>query len=451
MVDQREQVWIIGGGLAGCEAAWQVASRGIAVTLYEMRPGTMTPAHQTDRLAELVCSNSMGSLLVGRAPGLLKEELRRLRSLVIGCAERSAVPAGRALAVDREAFSGAVTEAIQSHPLIKLVRDQVTQLPSGPVTVVASGPLTSERLAESIATLAGSRQLYFYDAMAPIVQAESINMQVAFRASRYQDDEGDYINCPMSPDEYRRFVGALAEAEQAPLRVFEREDERFFEACLPIEVLARRGQDALAFGPLRPVGLVDPRTGRRPHAVVQLRQDNLAGTLYNLVGFQTSLRWDEQRRVFGLIPGLEHAEWVRFGQMHRNTYINSPELLEPSMAWRGDPRLFFAGQIVGTEGYMGSTASGLLAGINAARAARAEPAVVPPATTMLGALVRYVTTAQAGAFQPMKPNQGLLPPLSESLRGKRERGEAYAARALADMDVFVRDSGILDDCSENLG
>lgn len=449
MVDLREHVCIIGGGLAGCEAAWQAASRGIAVTLYEMRPATMTPAHQTDRLAELVCSNSMGSLLVGRAPGLLKEELRRLHSLIIDCAERAAVPAGRALAVDRDAFSRAVTEAIVSHPLIRVIREQVTQMPCGPVTVVASGPLTSEALAESITTLAGNRQLYFYDAMAPIVQAGSIDMQVAFRASRYQDDEGDYINCPMSPEEYGRFVDALVSAEQAPMRPFEGEDERFFEACLPIEVLARRGHDALAYGPLRPVGLVDPRTGRRPHAVVQLRQDNLAGTLYNLVGFQTSLRWDEQRRVFGLIPGLEHAEWVRFGQMHRNTYINSPELLEASMAWRGNPRLFFAGQIVGTEGYMGSTASGLLAGINAARAVRAESALIPPATTMLGALVCYVTTAQDSPFQPMKPNQGLLPPLGEPLRGKRERGDAYAARALEDMDAFIRDSGILDYSAES--
>jgi methylenetetrahydrofolate--tRNA-(uracil-5-)-methyltransferase len=450
MADQREHVCIIGGGLAGCEAAWQAASRGISVTLYEMRPGIMTPAHQTDRLAELVCSNSLGSMLVGRAPGLLKEELRRLHSLILSCAERSAVPAGRALAVDRDAFSGAVTEAVQSHPLISVERHQMTQIPGGPVTVVASGPLTSEALAESIATLAGSRQLYFYDAMAPIIQAESIDMQVAFRASRYEDDEGDYINCPMSSEEYQRFVGALIEAEQVPLRSFEKEDEQFFEACLPVEVLARRGQNSLAYGPLRPVGLVDPRTGRRPYAVVQLRQDNLAGTLYNLVGFQTSLRWDEQRRVFGLIPGLEHAEWVRFGQMHRNTYINSPELLEASMAWRGNPRLYFAGQIVGTEGYMGSTASGLLAGINAARAVRAQTALVPPDTTMLGALARYVTTKQAGSFQPMKPNQGLLPPLSERLRGKRERGEAYAVRALADMDAFIRDSGILDDSSENL-
>ena len=421
-------VSVIGGGLAGCEAAWQIASRGVPVTLHEMRPGRMTPAHQTDGLAELVCSNSLGSTIVGRAPGLLKEELRCLGSLILQCAEASAVPAGRALAVDREAFSGAVTRAIESHPLIRVQRDQVTALPDEGVTVVASGPLTSDALADAIAALAGESQLYFYDAMAPIVEAESIDMQVAFRASRYDEGEADYINCPMSREEYERFVSALIEAEQAPRRAFESEDERFFEACLPVEVLARRGLDALAYGPLRPVGLVDPRTGRRPHAVVQLRQDNASGTLYNLVGFQTSLRWEEQRRVFGLIPGLEHSEWVRFGQMHRNTYINSPMLLEASMAWRGSPSLFVAGQIVGTEGYMGSTASGLLAGINAARAFQGRPVLTLPDTTMIGALTKYVTTAQSGQFQPMKPNQGLLPPLSTRPRGKRQRGEAYAER-----------------------
>jgi methylenetetrahydrofolate--tRNA-(uracil-5-)-methyltransferase len=444
MIEQSDQVCVIGGGLAGSEATWQVASRGIPVTLHEMRPIKRTPVHQSAMLAELVCSNSLGSTLVGRAPGLLKEELRRLHSLILTCAEDAAVPAGRALAVDRDLFSGAVTHAIESHPLIRVLRDEVTEIPKG-LVVVASGPLTSDALAASIAAIAGERQLYFYDAMAPIVQADSIDMQRAFRASRYQDGDADYINCPLSEAEYERFVTALLEAERAPLRAFEQEDERFFEACLPVEVLASRGRDALAFGPLRPVGLTDPRTGKRPHAVVQLRQDNLAGTLYNLVGFQTNLRWEEQRRVFGLIPGLEHAEWVRFGQMHRNTYLNSPAVLEPSLAWKGNPRLFFAGQMVGTEGYVGSTASGLLAGINAARTTRGLPTVLPPATTMLGALARYVTTAQVVSFQPMKPNQGLLPPLDEHLRGKRERGEAYAARALAVMESFVQESGILCD------
>ena len=445
MENTHEAVSVIGGGLAGCEAAWQVARRGIDVTLYEMRPAVLTPAHQTGRLAELVCSNSLGSTLLGRAPGLLKEELRRLGSLILQCAEKAAVPAGRALAVDRDVFSASVTEAITTHPRIRVERQQVTSVPAGPVTVVASGPLTSEALAESIAALAGESQLYFYDAMAPIVTADSIDMQVAFRASRYEEGEAHYINCPMSKDEYETLVAALVSAERAPLRSFEREDAHFFEACLPVEVLASRGTDALAYGPLRPVGLTDPRTGRRPYAVVQLRQDNLAGTLYNLVGFQTNLKWDEQRRVFGLIPGLEHAEWVRYGQMHRNTYINSPDLLDASLAWRTNARLFFAGQIVGTEGYMGSTASGLVAGINAARVARGTPPVTLPATTMLGALLRYITTAQETQFQPMKPNLGLLPPLVEPPRGKGQRGEAYSERALSDLDEFVCVSHVLDD------
>jgi len=441
----HQSVSVVGGGLAGCEAAWQIARRGIDVTLYEMRPAVPTPAHQTGLLAELVCSNSLGSTLVGRAPGLLKEELRTLGSLILQCAEKAAVPAGRALAVDRDVFSASVTEAITAHPRIRLERQQVTSVPSGPATVVASGPLTSAPLAESIAALAGAKQLYFYDAMAPIVTADSIDMRVAFRASRYEEGEADYINCPMSKDEYETFVAALVSAERAPLRSFEREDARFFEACLPVEVLAGRGTDALAYGPLRPVGLTDPRTGRRPYAVVQLRQDNLAGTLYNLVGFQTNLKWDEQRRVFGLIPGLEHAEWVRYGQMHRNTYINSPDLLDASMSWRTNAKLFFAGQIVGTEGYMGSTASGLVAGINAARVTRGAAPVTLPPTTMLGALLHYVTTPQETQFQPMKPNLGLLPPLAESPRGKRQRGVAYSERALADLDAFVSVSRVLDD------
>ncbi|NLT72878.1 MAG: methylenetetrahydrofolate--tRNA-(uracil(54)-C(5))-methyltransferase (FADH(2)-oxidizing) TrmFO [Chloroflexi bacterium] len=445
MEREPEAVQIIGGGLAGCEAAWQVASRGIRAVLYEMRPDVQTPAHQSGALAELVCSNSLGSLLPGRAPGLLKEELRRLGSLVLRCAESAAVPAGRALAVDRDAFSDGIERSISSHPHIEVRREEVAEIPPDRITVVASGPLTSSALAEGIARLFGQQQLYFWDAMAPIVQAESIDMGVAFRASRYEDGESDYINCPMDAAEYRRFVAELVQARQAPLRGYELEDRRYFEACLPIEVLAKRGEQALAYGPLRPIGLTDPRTGKRPHAVVQLRQDNLAGSLYNLVGFQTNLSWDEQRRVFGLIPGLEQAEWVRFGQMHRNTFINSPELLTPCLSWKRDPRLYFAGQIVGTEGYMGSTASGLLAGVNASRVARGLAAVVPPCTTMLGALVRYVTTPQASSFQPMKPNHGLLPPLENQPRRKRERGDAYAVRALEDLQSFIAESGVLGD------
>jgi len=442
MTRWSERVTVIGGGLAGSEAAWQVASRGIPVRLVEMRPVCRTPAHRTGLLAELVCSNSLGSKLTGRAPGLLKAELERMGSLILRCATASQVPAGRALAVDREAFSSAVTAALSNDPLVTIVREQVQEIPAEGVTIVATGPLTSDALAASIASLAGQEQLYFYDAMAPIVQAESIDMTVAYRASRYEQDGADYINCPMSESEYERFVSALVSAEQATPHRFEQEDRRFFEACLPIEVLARRGRDALAFGPLRPVGLIDPRTGRRPYAVVQLRQDNLAGSLYNLVGFQTNLKWEEQRRVFGLIPGLERADWVRFGQMHRNTFLNAPELLEPSMAWRSDPRLFFAGQIVGTEGYVGSTASGLLAGVNAARLVAGQASIVPPPTTMLGALVRYVTTPQSGEFQPMKANHGLLPPLAVEPHSRRHRGEAYAARSLADLASFMQEMGL---------
>jgi len=444
MTRWSERVTVIGGGLAGSEAAWQVASRGILVRLVEMRPAWRTPAHRTGLLAELVCSNSLGSKLTGRAPGLLKAELERMGSLILRCAAGSQVPAGRAMAVDREAFSSAVTAALSNHPLVTIVRDQVQEIPAEGVTIIATGPLTSDALAASIASLAGQEQLYFYDAMAPIVQAESIDMTVAYRASRYEQDGADYINCPMSESEYERFVSALVSAEQATPHRFEQEDRRFFEACLPIEVLARRGRDALAFGPLRPVGLIDPRTGRRPYAVVQLRQDNLAGSLYNLVGFQTNLKWEEQRRVFGLIPGLERADWVRFGQMHRNTFLNAPALLEPSMAWRSDPRLFFAGQIVGTEGYVGSTASGLLAGVNAARLVAGQAAIVPPPTTMLGALVRYVTTPQSGEFQPMKANHGLLPPLAVEPHSRRHRGEAYAARSLADLASFMQETGLLE-------
>ncbi|MGC8838438.1 MAG: methylenetetrahydrofolate--tRNA-(uracil(54)-C(5))-methyltransferase (FADH(2)-oxidizing) TrmFO, partial [Anaerolineae bacterium] len=323
----REQVIVVGGGLAGSEAAWQAAEQGARVVLYEMRPQKMTPAHRTGFLAELVCSNSLGSDLPDRALGLLKAELRLLRSVVLACADRTAVPAGSALAVDREAFAREVTERVSQHPNITVVREEVTSIPEEGPVVLATGPLTSEPLAEAIARLVGQEYLYFYDAMAPIVLGESVDMTVAFRGARYGRGGEDYINCPMTKEEYERFVDALLAAEQAPLHPFEREDPRFFEACLPVEEIARRGREALAFGPLRPVGLVDPRTGKRPYAVVQLRQDNLAGTLYNMVGFQTNLRWSEQDRVFRLIPGLERAEFVRYGQMHRNLFLNGPTVL----------------------------------------------------------------------------------------------------------------------------
>ncbi len=436
---------VIGGGLAGSEAAWQAARRGLQVALYEMRPVRMTPAHRSGRLAELVCSNSLGSNLIDRAPGLLKEELRRLGSLVMACADATAVPAGGALAVDREAFAQMVTGQVTAQPGITLYRQEVRTIPTDRPVVIATGPLTAPALADQIAALTGSEHLYFYDAMAPIVTAESVDMSVAFRANRYERGEeegGDYLNCPMTQAEYEHLVRELVNAETIPLRDFEREDPHFFEACLPVEVLARRGPQALAFGPLKPVGLIDPRTGRRPYAVVQLRQDNRAGTLYNLVGFQTNLKWSEQDRVFRLIPGLERAEFVRYGQMHRNTFLNSPALLRPTMQFRGREDLFFAGQITGTEGYVGSVAGGLVAGLNAARLVAGQPPVVLPPTTMIGALCSYVAGAASANFQPMKANFGLLPPLEPPVRNKRARYAAYVRRALADLDRLIAEMGL---------
>ncbi len=435
---------VIGGGLAGTEAAWQAAERGLTVALFEMRPAQPTPAHVTGQLAELVCSNSLGSDVPERAPGLLKAEIRRLGSLMMQAAAEAAVPAGGALAVDREAFAAAVTHRIEAHPRITLIRQEVTRLPDTP-TIVASGPLTSAALAAELAQLAGSDYLYFYDAAAPIVAAESINMEVAFRASRYgrgEQAEGDYINCPFTQAEYQTFITALRAAEKIELKQFEQEDPHFFEMCLPIEELARRGDQALAFGPMRPVGLTDPRTGRRPYAVLQLRQDNLAGTLYNLVGFQTNLRWSEQKRVFRLIPGLENAEFLRYGVMHRNTYLNSPALLEPTLQWRARANLFFAGQIIGVEGYVGNAATGLLAGINAARLRRGQTPVTLPPTTMLGALCHYVTHAEPKDFQPMKANFGLLPPLEQNVRNKKLRYQHYAERAQQDLEQTITATGL---------
>ena len=434
MPNAEPTITIVGGGLAGSEAAWQAAERGVAVTLYEMRPHKTTPAHVSDRLAELVCSNSLGSDLPDRASGVLKAELRYLGSLVLACADLTRVPAGGALAVDREAFAAEVSRRVEAHPRIRLLREEVTAIPQGPV-VISTGPLTSDPLAEAIAQLTGQEHLYFYDALAPIISAESVDMSIAFRASRYGKGDADYINCPMTEEEYNRFVDALLAAACIPLRDFEREDARFFEGCLAVEVLAARGRQALAFGPLRPVGLTDPRTGRRPYAVVQLRQDNLAGTLYNLVGFQTNLRYGEQERVFRLIPGLERAEFVRFGHMHRNTFVNAPLLLEPTMAFRGRPGLFFAGQITGVEGYVGSVGSGWVAGVNAARFALGQGALELPQETMLGALCHYVSRAEAESFQPMKANFGLMPPLDPPVRNKRKRYQAYAERALEKLEL----------------
>ncbi len=437
-----KDVSVIGGGLAGSEAAWQLAERGFKVNVYEMRPQQTTGAHVSDRLAELVCSNSFGSKAPDRAPGLLKTELDRLRSLLLACAERAALPAGGALAVDREAFAQAVTDAITKHPNITLIREEVTEIPMGPA-IIATGPLTSPKLATSLASLTGQEYLYFYDALSPIVTAESIDMEIAFRASRYARDRGDetadYINCPMTKEQYDRFVTALTGAERIELRDFEQEDDQFFEGCLPIEQIATRGHDALKFGPMKPVGLHDPRTGARFYAIVQLRQDNLAGTLYNLVGFQTNVRWGEQKQILRMIPGLEHAEFVRLGQMHRNTFMNSPVLLEPTLALKNRPDLIFAGQITGIEGYMGNVATGLIAGINMARHLVDKPGWIIPPETMLGALCHYVTHADPAYFQPMKANFGIMPKIEPHIKDKQIRYDAYVERAHQAMSAAIPD------------
>jgi len=448
MSKKRADLTVVGGGLAGSEAAWQAAERGLQVYLYEMRPSVQTGAHVTTSLAELVCSNSLGSNLPDRASGLLKNELRRLGSLLLRVAEATSLPAGGALAVDREGFAAEVTRQLERHPNIELIREEMPTIPEG-LAVIASGPLTSSNLSGAIAELSGEQHLYFYDAISPIVSLYSINMEVAFSASRYgrgEDQHGDYINCPFTKQEYEAFVSTLLGAERIALRDFEQDIQQgvraglheYFEGCLPVEIIAERGQAALAFGPMRPVGLNDPRTGQRPYAVVQLRQDDMAGTLYNLVGFQTNLTFNEQRRVLRMIPGLENAHFERYGQMHRNTFINSPALLHGTMQFRNRPDLFFAGQITGIEGYVGNIASGLLAGLNASRAYEGKPLIELPVTTMLGALCHYVTHAAASDFQPMKANFGILPPLTELGKvGRRQRAQAFAGRALADLDEHL--------------
>jgi methylenetetrahydrofolate--tRNA-(uracil-5-)-methyltransferase len=437
---------IIGGGLAGCEAAWQAAENGLHVRLYEMRPSISTGAHLSGDLAELICSNSLGSNLPDRASGVLKNELRRLNSMLLKCAEETALPAGAALAVDREKFARLVTDRIQNHQNIDVVREEMKEIPDHP-SIIASGPLTSEDLTRSIADLSGTDSLFFFDAIAPIVRADSIDMKIAFRASRYDKgdkEEGDYINCPFTKGEYYQFVNALQSAERIELRSYEASIRsgvkagHFFEGCLPVEIIADRGIDSLAFGPMRPVGLRDPRSDKRPYAAVQLRQDNLAGSLFNLVGFQTNLKFSEQKRVLHLIPGLANAEFERYGQMHRNTFIASPKLLRPTLQHISRDDLFFAGQITGVEGYMGNIATGLLAGRNAVRIMKNKTPLTLPRETMLGALCHYITHASLKDFQPMKAGFGILPELEfEKKIGKQERGVAYAERAKFTLDNYL--------------
>ncbi len=428
------EVKVIGGGLAGVEAAKVLSQAGVRVKLYEMRPEKMTPAHRTGYLAEVVCSNSFGSTSTATASGLLKAEMEALGSLVVRVAKETAVPAGQALAVDREEFSRKVTEELEKLENVEIIREEVKEIPEGPV-IIATGPLTSSPLSEAIVSLTGRRNLFFYDATSPIVTASSINMEKAFVSSRYGKGGADYINCPMNEEEYRRFWEELVSAETVPLEEFEK---HLFESCLPIEELARRGPQTLLFGPLKPVGLVDPRTGKMSYAVVQLRQDNLAATLYSLVGFQTRLRWGEQKRVFSMIPCLQKAEFVRYGVMHRNTYINSPAVLLQSLQFRKKPEIFFAGQIVGVEGYMESAATGIMAGLFAAAMVKGKELAPPPETTAIGALLKYVSHADWRNFQPMNFVFGLLPPLKKRIRNKRQRREALAKRALKDLEAWIK-------------
>jgi methylenetetrahydrofolate--tRNA-(uracil-5-)-methyltransferase len=433
-LSEIQRVTVIGAGLAGSEAAWQIAKQGVPVTLYEMRPVRKTPAHITDQFAELVCSNSLRANGLTNAVGVLKEEMRQMDSLIMSCADEHAVPAGGALAVDRDGFSGAVTSRLRNHPLIEVKNEEMQTLPEG-ITVIASGPLTSPDLSAVLQKLMGEEYLYFYDAAAPIVEKDSIDMSKVYLASRYDKGEAAYLNCPMTEEEFDIFHEALIAAEVAPIKEFEK--EIYFEGCMPIEVMAGRGKQTALFGPMKPVGLINPHTGKLPYAVVQLRQDNAAGTLYNLVGFQTHLKWGEQKKVFGLIPGLENAEFVRYGVMHRNTFINSPRKLHPTYQFKGKEELFFAGQMTGVEGYVESAASGLIAGINAGRLAKGLECILFPAETALGGMANYITTADPEHFQPMNANFGLFPPLTERIRSKKLKNEALAERAIQAIQNFA--------------
>lgn len=434
--DTKQPVWVIGAGLAGCEAAWTLAQQGIAVRLYEMKPQQYTPAHQYKGFAELICSNSLKAARIGSAAGMLKEEMRILGSLTMEAAQQTSVSAGGALAVDRERFSDFITERILAHPLIEVVHQRVDHLPEG-TGIVASGPLTEEHLAQDIAQLCGESYLSFFDAAAPIVTFESLDKDKVFFAARYGRGEDDYINCPMDKEQYEAFYEQLVQAESVQLHSFEREQMKVYEGCMPVEVMAKRGADTLRYGPLKPVGLTDPHTGRRPWAVVQLRSENRQGSLYNLVGFQTNLKFPEQKRVFSMIPGLEQAEFVRYGVMHRNTFLDSPRLLESDLSLQKRPEIYFAGQITGVEGYVESAASGILAGHNLARRLRGEQPLQLPLDCMLGALVHYISDPSVSDFQPMGANMGILPPWQERVKDKAKRYELIANRGLDSLRAYL--------------
>ena len=447
-----QPIQVIGGGIAGTEAAWQIAQAGVPVVLHEMRPQRLSPAHHSEHLAELVCSNSFGAQATDRASGLLHEELRRLGSVVIGKADEHQVPAGGALAVDRAQFSQDLTETLANHPLIELRRGELPQIPQDGIVVLTTGPLTSPALTEDLHRFTGMEYLSFFDAASPIVVGESIDFEIAFLASRYDRGEAAYLNCPMDKEQYLHFWRELGQAEQAELKDFERETAKFFEACLPIEEMARRGEDTMRYGPLKPVGLFDDRRGdfrapenqiHRPCAVVQLRQEDKGGQLWNMVGFQTNLKWGEQKRVFKLIPGLENAEFVRMGVMHRNTFINSPELLHATLQFKQRPTLLAAGQLSGTEGYTAAAAGGWLAGTNAARVALGLPTVSLPVTTMMGSLFDFISSASPKHFQPMPPNFGILPALPQKVRNKQERYGVYRDRSLADLAAWSHQTKVL--------
>lgn len=435
------EVVVIGAGLAGSEASWQIAQRGVKVILYEMRPFKMTPAHKTDKFAELVCSNSLRSKELHKAVGLLKEELKMLKSLIMESAINCEIEGGKALVVDRECFANYITQKIFNHPLIEIKREEVTEIPKDKIVIVATGPLTSESLAKNLAELIEIPYLHFYDAISPIVYADSINWEKVFVADRYGEREGSYVNCPLTKEEYEKFVEELLKAEKVPLHPFE--DPKYFEGCLPIEVMAERGKDTLRYGPMKPTGLIDPKTGKEPYAVVQLRPENKEKTLYNMVGFQTKLKYQEQIRIFRMIPGLEKAEFARLGSIHRNTFVNAPLVLEPTLQLKKFPNIFLAGQITGVEGYVESTAMGLIAGINAERLAKGKPLVIPPKETAIGALINYLQTANPKYFQPMNINWGLFPPLEEKIP-KKLRYFKLAERALKALQNWIKENSIIE-------